>query len=106
MASYKSQSDLVGNQAYRLRVRACLLEEATTKPPGWDAVFADIHNLEERAVTRLAPLHAAAYDSGVATGLAEPSSNITDGDILSGVQAYWWEITQTAEPAGLQVQPV
>jgi hypothetical protein len=91
--SYESQAALVGDEPYRKRVRAALLEEATTaETPGWDVVYQTIFQYTEKAVNRFAPLHAAAYDSGVATGLAVPSDNITDLDILSAVQTYWVEI--------------
>jgi hypothetical protein len=88
--SYENQARLIGDGPYRTRVRVCLLEEACKEgiTPSWDAVFADIHNLEEQMVTRLAPLHAAQYDPA----LVVPSSKITDLDILAGVQAFWDEV--------------
>ena len=96
--SYQYQAELVGNEAYRLRVKSCLLEEATNKPPGWDAVYADIFKYTEKAVARLAPEHATDYASGKATGLAEPSNNVTDYQILSSVQAHWTDIMGPATP--------
>jgi hypothetical protein len=90
MAAYELHALLVADAAYRRRVRACLLEEAS-KPdsvPPWRAVYEDIAMIEDRMVARLVPLHAEKYDPA----LVEASSGISDGDILAGVQTHWAEI--------------
>ncbi len=80
--SYKSVADMAENFALNRRITAGAAKESIDNPQSWVATF--------RWEVASQPGWDAAWDSAIAGGDTDPGNNeavITDGMILSGVQA-------------------
>ena len=80
--SYKSVADMAENYALNRRIIAGAAKESVDNPEGWVQLY--------RWEVASQPGWDAAWDSAVAGGVTDPGSDegvITDGMILSGVQA-------------------
>lgn len=84
------------DQGLRVRVAACLQQEARTGPHAGDATSQLIIGLGtqvlDQFVWTVSDATEAAYASALAGGVPNPGSDesvITDGDIVAAVQAGW-----------------
>jgi hypothetical protein len=80
--TYKSVADMAENFALNRRITAAAAKESVDNPQGWTQLY--------RWEVAGQPGWDAAWDSAVAGGIPDPGNNegvITDGMILSGVQA-------------------
>jgi hypothetical protein len=82
--SYKSVADMAESFSLNRRLTAGAAKESIDNPQGWVQLY--------RYEIASQPGWDAAWDSAVAGGVADPGGDeavITDGMILSGVQAVW-----------------
>lgn len=81
---YKSVADMAESFSLNRRLVAAAAKESIDNPQGWIQLY--------RYEVASQPGWDAAWDSAVAGGVADPGNDeavITDGMILSGVQAVW-----------------
>jgi len=89
---YKSVADMAENFSLNRRLTAGAAKESIDNPQGWVNIY--------RWEIASQPGWDAAWDSAVAGGVLDPGADeavITDGMILSGVQAVW-NANQPAPP--------
>jgi hypothetical protein len=82
--SYKSVADMAESYSLNRRLTAGAAKESIDNPQGWVQSY--------RYEIASQPGWDAAWDSAVAGGVSDPGNDeavITDGMILSGVQAVW-----------------
>lgn len=82
--SYKSVADMAESYSLNRRLTAGAAKESIDNPQGWVQLY--------RWEIASQPGWDAAWDSAVAGGVPDPGADeavITDGMILSGVQAVW-----------------
>jgi hypothetical protein len=88
--SYESQAGLAGDQAFNQRLQSALTTEGRTKPT--DPLGKLIMNSPMQGATVFMPFVSSA------PGFADKYTNggqagVTDGDLLSAVQASWADVT-------------
>jgi hypothetical protein len=91
--SYKSVADMAESYSLNRRLTAGAAKESIDNPQGWVQLY--------RYEIASQPGWDAAWDSAVAGGVEDPGNDeavITDGMILSGVQAVWAANQPEPEP--------
>lgn len=84
MPGYNSVADMAESFSLNRRITAAAAKESIDNPQGWTQLY--------RWEVAAQPGWDAAWDSAVASGNPDPGKDeavITDGMILSGVQAVW-----------------